>query len=461
MAEKVYDVIVLGGGAGGIPAAIRSAQLGGRVAVVEMADWGGQCMNRGCIPLGHMMKASQIMKDLALGKEMGLEGSGVRFNYPSLLRRQDEIIAFMRQGVRATLKKNGVDLIEGKGKIVGKRTVQVRGEHFTSHKIILATGARWQKPSFPGAETEGVVNTDFVLRDRTLPQRVLLFGESPWLIEIAQFLALSGSRVTLATAQKRILAEESKAVAARLGTVLRNDGVELRTRAAIGRVARGEDGLAVQLLVKGVPQEMAVDTVVTLERVPDLREIGLKNIGLDEDSPFLAVNERAETAAQGVYAVGDVTAPSAWQYSHRAAQMGIVAAENAMGQEASFDPRTLVRILFTHPQVASVGMTSREAGESGYEIVMGAAPLAMNALGMILAENEGIVEVVADKRYGEILGIHAIGSAVSEMIGQALLLIQMEATLHELASMAFPHPTLCESLAEAARDALGRPIYLP
>jgi dihydrolipoamide dehydrogenase len=461
MDEEIYDVVVLGGGAGGVPAAIRASQLGGKVAIIEARDFGGQCMNRGCIPLGHMMVASRIIKNHTLGKDMGLCVPHITPEYPALIKRQDELIAFMRQGVRSTLKKNNVEVIEGRGRIAGKGTLDVEGKSISCKKLILATGAQWRKPEFPGAELEEVVNTDFLFTAQALPQRALLYGESPWLLEIAQFLTRFGSQVTLATTQKVILSQESKTIATRLRKILKDEGVEITTQSTIENVRKKKEGLFVELSGKEGPQEVVVDTIVTLEREAALKGIGLKTINLDEESSFLSVNERMETSQEGVYAIGDLTAPPEQHYSHRAAEMGIVAAENAMGKGASLNSRNLPRVLFTHPEVASIGFTPKEAKAMGYEVVVGAAPLSMNPLGMILAESEGIVEIVADKSYGEILGVHLIGTAASEMIGQALMAIQMEATLHELAATPFPHPTLSESLAEAARDALGNPLYLP
>jgi len=461
MSDEIYDAVVLGGGAGGVPAAIRASQLGGKVAIIEARDLGGQCMNRGCVPLGHMMVASHIVKNLTLGKDMGLCVPDITPDYPALIKRQDELIAFMRQGVRSTLKKNHVEVIEGKGRILGKGTLDVEGKSISCKKLIVATGAQWQKPEFPAAELEGVVNTDFLFTAQALPQRALLYGESPWLIEIAQFLTRFGSQVTLATTQKRILSGESKTIATRLRKILIDEGIEIITQATIENVRKKKEGLSIELSVKEGPHKVVVNTIVTLERAAALKGIGLKTINLDEESSFIEVNENTETSAEGVYAIGDLTAPLEQHYSHRAAEMGIVAAENAMGKRTSLNPRSLPRVLFTHPEVALIGFTPQEAKARGYDVVVGAAPLSMNPRGMILAESEGIVEVVADKSYGEILGVHIIGTAASEMIGQALMAIQMEATLHELAAAPFPHPTLSESLAEAARDALGNSLYLP
>jgi dihydrolipoamide dehydrogenase len=462
MGKEHFDVIVLGGGAGGVPAAIRAAQLGGRVAIIEHGEFGGQCMNRGCIPFGHMMLASGIVKSLSLGKEMGLRvDNATTVDYPTLIRRQDELIDFMRQGVVSTLKKNKVEIYEGAGTITGKGKIEVNGKGISFKKLILATGATWTMPTFPGAELEGVVTTDALLSLNKAPKRALVFGSSPWLIEIAQFLARFGSQVVLATPTEGILSGESRALISRLRKVLRGEGIAVKTAAAIGRVETTPEGLTVELSSKDGAETVELDTLLTLERAPALKGIGLSSINLDEDSPYLTVNERMETSIQGVYAIGDLTAPSDSHYSHRAALTGIVAAENAMGRNAAVNPRTITRVLFTHPEVASVGLSAKEARQQGYDAVVGSAPLSMNPFGMILAENEGLIEVIADKQYGEILGVRIIGTAASEMAGQAVLAIQMEATLDELDKAPFPHPTLSESLAEAARDALGKPIYLP
>lgn len=459
--EKDYDIILLGGGAGGVPAAIRAAQLGGKVAIIESRDFGGQCMNRGCIPFGHMMVASNIVGSLSLGKDMGLTFQGATIDYPTLSKRQDELIAFMRQGVRSTLKKNKVEIYEGKGRIVGKGKVTVNNTTLSYKNIILATGSQWQEPTFPGADLEEVVNSDYLLSAETLPKGVLLFGQSPWLIEIAQFLNRFGSHTILATQEDTILSDESKTITTRLRKVLKNEGIVIKTQAEILNATRKGDDLAVDLNSKDGRETVVVDRVITIERTAALKNLGLKAINLDEDSEYIAVNNKMETEIEGVYAIGDLTTSPEHHYSHRASEMGIIAAENAMGKDSAINPRTFTRILFTQPEVACVGLTPKEAKNESYDVIVGSAPLSMNPFGMILSENEGIVEVVADKKYGEILGVNLIGAAASEMAGQAVLAIQMEATLDDLDKTPLPHPTLSESLAEAARDALGKPIYLP
>ncbi len=455
------DVVVIGGGAGGVPAAVRAAQLGGRVAIVERGDFGGLCMNRGCIPFGHMMVAANILGSLGLAKDLGLEISGVSKDYSTLKKRQNELIEFMRLGVKGMLKKNNVETVAGAAKIAGPGRVEVNGQIISCRSMILATGGTWVKPDFPGADSEGVINGDEFLRLDQLPPRAFLCGRSPWVVEIAQFLHRFGSEVHIASEDKNFLADESKTISSRLRKALSAGGIDVRTRTSVVRAANRKDGLHVEVSSKDGTETVVVDKLIYADRVAALKGLGLKSVHLDETAPHIKVNGRMETDAKGLYAIGDLTGPPSRHYSHVSTEGGIVAAENAMGQTAALNPMTFTRVLFTQPQVACVGLTPREAKEAGYDVLVGAAPLSMNPFGMIIADTEGIVEVVADKTHGEILGAHFIGRDAADMAGQAVLAIQLEATLEDLARAVFPHPTLSESLTEAARDALGRAIYLP
>lgn len=461
MADHAFDVVVVGGGAGGVAAAVRAAQLGARVAVAEDKFLGGLCMNRGCVPFVHMMSASRILEGLGLGKEMGIECPGLSRDFTALLKRQGELVAFMRQGVQGLFKKNRITLVKGRGRLGGTGRVEVNGETFSAERIILATGAEWVRPDLPGADLAEVVNSDYLLTAQRLPKRCILVGHGPMSIEIAQFLQSYGTKTWLVTPERDLLPSESKVVRSRLSKALQKQGITLLFQAEIRRLKPEKDGLQVTLQVKDREERLSADILIALRRQACLTGLGLESVGLDEKGEYLPVNEHMETGVEGLFAIGDLTAPEERHYSHLASSGGIVAAENAMGLPSILNSNTASRVLFTQPQVACVGLTLKAAKEAGYDAVSGTAPLSMNPLGMILAQNEGMVEVVAEKRYGEILGVHIIGDGAAEMAGMGVLAIQMEATLEELARAVFPHPTLSEFLAEAARDALGRPIYLP
>lgn len=462
MASEDYDLIVIGGGAGGVAAAIRAAQLGARVALIEDKHLGGLCMNRGCIPFGHMMVASRILGSLALAKDMGIECAKVSTNFSTLIHRQDELIKFMRQGVQGLLNKNKISLIAGKGRLAGSCRVEVNGQTLSCKKVIIAAGARWLKPDFPDSDLPEVVNSDYLLTAKHLPESCLLFGSGPMIIEIAQFLHRFGSKVWLATGEDTFLNDEDKMIRSRLTKALQTQGITLLPKTEILGLKKKSKGVEALLKVKGDKEEaISADLVINLRRGSALEWLGLGSVGLDERGDFIKVNERMETDVKGIYAIGDAAAPETRHFSHLASAGGIIAAENAMGLDSRFNQRTIARVAFTQPQVACVGLTGKEAKQAGYEVVEGSAPLAMNGFGMIIAQNEGTIVVVGDRKYGEVLGIHMLGEGAAEMAGHAVLAIQMEATLEELAKAVFPHPTLSESLADAARDALGRAIYLP
>jgi dihydrolipoamide dehydrogenase len=459
--DENYDVIVIGGGAGGVAAAIRAAQLGGKVAVVEGNKLGGLCMNSGCVPFGHMMVASHILGDLSLAKDMGIACSGISKDISTLLNRQKELIAFMQQGVKTIFSKRKITLVTGRGKLSGPGRVEVNGKTLSAKAIILSTGAQWLKPDFPGSDLPQVVNSEYLLTAKELPKRCLLYGGGRWSIEIAQFLNRFGSQVHLVAQEEALLQDESKTIRSRLAKALQTQGIHMVTGAKNLALKKKSAGVEAVMAVRDKDEAIETDLVIVLRRSAALKDLGLETVGLDVKVEFLQVNERMETGVKGIYAIGDLTAPEKKHYSHLASSAGLVAAENAMGMSRAVREGTAARIAFTSPQVACVGLTGKEAKSMGYEVVVGAAPLSMNTLGMITVQTDGLVEIVAEKRYGEILGIHIIADSACEMIGQGVLAIQQEMTLEELAQTTFPHPTLSESIAEAARDALGAAIYLP
>ena len=461
MSRETFDLIVIGGGAGGVPAAIRAAQLGGRVAVIEQGHLGGLCMNKGCIPFGHMMAASHILGSLSLAGEMGIHCSQVNKDYPRLIERQTELIAFMRQGVKGMFKKHKIQSVKGRGKLEGPGAVSVDGKVLSAPKIILAGGGKWLDPVFPGSDLKEVSNSDDLLKAKKLPGKCLVYGDGPFIIQIAQFLQRFGCDTTLVTTQRSLLSNESKAIRTRLKKVLSKEGIHMLMDTRIVSVEKKKSDLHCLLQKGGKEETKVVERVIVLNRGGALEGLGLDTVGLDETAEFIAVDDHMRTTAEGIYAIGDVAAPETNHYSHSATAGGIVAAENAMGSNARFDGRSVPRVSFTRPQVACIGFTKKVAKKAGYDVMTGSAPLSMNPFGMLTSQNEGIVEIISEKKYGEILGIHILGDGACEMAGQAVLAIQMEMTLEELARAQFPHPTLSESLPEAARDALGWPIYLP
>lgn len=459
MADQ-YDVIVVGGGAGGVAAALKAALMDAKVAVVEERHLGGFCMNRACIPFGHMMMASRIVGDLQLAKEMGISCQETTRDPAVLFKRQREMISYLQQGLKVMLVKKKIDVVTGRGKLAGPGRVDVEGKTLSGEKIILAVGAKWVNADFPQFDLPQIVNSDRLLENDRLPASALLYGAGPWLIQIAQFLHRFGSTVWIATPEDKLMNEESKTVRSRFAKVLFDQGIKVFTGARVVSMKSRGDAAEVVLASKGKEEPLSVETLFSLRRAAAVRGLGLETVGIDETSELVAVNDRMETGVENLYAVGDITSAERNHYSHTASSGGLVAGENAMGGKAVLDLRTVPRILFTSPQVACIGLTSKEAKDKGHKVVTGEAPYAMNPIGALTAQ-AGAVEVVADQATGEILGVHMLGDGACEMAGHGIIAIQQRMKLEEMARVVFPHATMSESLAEAARDALGMPIYLP
>ena len=455
-----YDVIVVGGGAGGVAAALKAALLDAKVAVVEERHLGGFCMNRACIPFGHMMMASRIVGDLELAREMGIACSGVSKDPAVLYKRQKEMISYLQQGLKVMLVKKRIDVITGRGKLAGPGRVDVDGRTLSGKKIILAVGARWVNADFPEMAIPQIVNSDRLLENDRLPTSALLYGAGPWIVQIAQFLHRFGSKVWVATPDDKLLNNESKSVRSRLAKVLFDQGIKVFTGARVVSMKSKGDEAEVVLAAKGKEEPLSVEAIFSLRRGAAIQELGVGTVGIDEKAEFIPVNDKMETGVENLYAVGDITSLERDHYSHTASSGGFVAGENAMGGNATLDLRTVPRIIFTSPQMACIGLTSKEAKEKGHKVVTGEAPYAMNPFGALTSQ-AGAVEVVADQATGEILGVHMLGDGACEMAGHGIIAIQQRMKLEEMARVIFPHATMSESLAEAARDALGMPVYLP
>jgi len=322
--------------------------------------------------------------------------------------------------------------------------------------VIVAVGAEWVRPSFPGAELEEVVTSSRFMEEGRIPGRALVLGASSWAMELAQFLGACGTQVVVAARERGILPEFDAEIGQRLRGALKNDPLTILNSCRVVSVSRDREGLAAVLSVKGKEETRRFDRVIYFDRRPAPAELGLDTVGLKD----LSVDAQLATKAPGVWAVGDVTGKGPG-LSHQASAMGIIAAENARGARLRFNPNTVPRVAYTSPQAASVGLSEEQAEEAGYEVVTGTAAIAAAPMAMIQGVNAGVVKVVAEKKYGELLGVHILAPFATEIIGAAALAIQMEATLEDLARAALPHPTIAESLADAAREALGWAIYIP
>jgi dihydrolipoamide dehydrogenase len=454
----MYDVMIIGGGSGGYAAAIRAAQLGAKVVLAECADTGGTCVNRGCIPSKVWARAGDLLDRINKGREFGIEASIEKIDLEALVDRKKGVSAEIRMGMEALLQNNGVEVVRGYAVIKSPREVDVDDRIIETQKIIVATGSSLTAPEIPGLR-DAVMTTDDVLGMTVVPESILICGAGFIEVEMAFLLNNFGSKVIMAAESARILPREDSDTSQRISQALRESGVEILPRTSLASVAQTQTEMTFEL---AGPKERRVKAanVLVSKRGPNTSGIGLENIGvaLNEDKS-IRVNRYLETSVEGVYAIGDVTGGT--MLSHAASSMAVFAAQNAMGANSRYRFDLIPRCLWTRPEMGAVGLSEEDAEKKGFDVETGVFPYAINGLAMARNQVDGAVKIVADAQYGEILGVHIVGANATEIVGEAVTAMQLEATVQELARGIRVHPTFSEAVVDAARDAGDWALYLP
>ncbi|OQY14833.1 MAG: dihydrolipoamide dehydrogenase [Desulfobacterium sp. 4572_20] len=432
----MYDVMVIGGGSGGYAAAIRASQLGGKVVLVEAAEIGGTCVNRGCIPSKVWLRAAYVLHLVRNADAFGIKATVQGLDLQAIVARKNGVSGDIRMGMEGLLKNNGVEVIRGRAVLKSSQEIIVDDDILKAKKIILATGSALYIPDVPGLEN-ATLTTDQVLEMTEAPSSVLIWGDiGPIEVEMASLLNTFGSKVFIASNSRRILPREDGDTSQRVAQSFREQGIELLSHFTLQSVKKSGGGF-----------NMTSD-------------IGLDQAGvrLNEDGSVW-VNERLETSVAGIYAIGDAT--GGWMLSHASSSMAVTAAENSMGNTRKFPFHLVPRGIWTIPQVGSVGLSEEDAEEKGIDVEVGDFPYSINGLAMVRDEMIGAVKIVSDPQHGEILGVHIVGANATELVGEAVLAMQLEATTRELAYSIRMHPTFSESVVDATRDALNWALYLP
>ncbi len=456
----MFDVIVIGGGSGGYAAAIRAAQLGGKVALVEAAEMGGTCVNRGCIPSKIWMQAASLLHQMRKAPDFGIKAAIEEIDFKTLVERKNGVSGDIRMGMDALLQNNGVQVVRGRAVLKSPREIDVEGRLIEARRVIIATGSCLAFPAVPGLD-EAVITTDQVFEMTEVPSSILIFDSGYLEVEMAFLLNAFGAKVILAAASPRILPHEDHDTSQRITQSLREKGVEVITRHTLEAISKAEPGVGWSCLLAGAKERtVEVQKVLVASRKPATANMGLEKVGVQlNDDGAIPVNNRLETSAEGIYAIGDATGGR--MLSHAASSMAITAAENCMGRVSVYPFHLVPRGLWTFPEVGAVGLSEEEAEKQGKEIEVGSFPYAINGLAMARNEAGGAVKVVAGAQYGEILGVHVVGAGATDLVGEAVLAMQLEATVNELARSIRVHPTFSETVVDAARDAAGWALYLP
>lgn len=454
----MHDVMVIGGGSGGYAAAIRASQLGANVILAECAETGGTCVNRGCIPSKVWLRAGDLLGQLKIGKEFGINASVEKIDFNAIVERKNGISAEIRMGMEALLQNNGIEIVNGRATLISPKAVKVDGRIIETEKVIIATGSSLIPPGVSGLK-KAAMTTDDVLEMTAVPESILVCGAGYIEVEMAFLFNAFGCNVVVAAESARILPKEDSDTSQRIAQALRENGVEIIPRTSLGSVKTIREGTT---CVLSGPKErsLKVEKVLVSKRAPNTSDLGLEKIGVAlNDDKGIRVNDRLETSVEGIFAIGDATGGS--MLSHAASSMAVFAAENAMGTNNLYPSHLIPRCLWTQPEMGAVGLSEEEAEKKGFDVETGVFPYAINGLAMVRNQVDGAVKIVSDARYGEILGVHIVGSSATEIIGEAVTAMQLEATVQDLARSIRVHPTFSEAVVDAARDAGNWALYLP
>ncbi|MDA8760635.1 dihydrolipoyl dehydrogenase [Amylibacter sp.] len=460
----VYDMIVIGAGPGGYVAAIRGAQLGLRVAIVEREHMGGICLNWGCIPTKAMLRSSEIFHLMNRAGEFGLSADNINYDLEAVVKRSRGVASKLNAGIGHLLKKNKVDTFMGDASIASKNTVSIQtvngSETLQGKNIILATGARARE--LPGLEADGdlVWTYKAALTPRRMPKKLLIIGSGAIGIEFASFYNTLGADTTVVEVMDHILPVEDEEISAFAKKSFINQGMKIIEKANVKKLDRQKEKVIAHIEIDQVLEKHEFDTVISaVGIVGNIENIGLETLKIKEERGHVLTDKFCRTNVEGVYAIGDLTAPP-W-LAHKASHEGVMVAELIAGKNPhSIKPESIAGCTYCYPQIASVGYTEAVAREKGYDIKVGRFPFVGNGKAIALGESEGLVKTIFDAKTGELLGAHMVGAEVTEMIHGYVVSRQLETTEQDLMNTVFPHPTLSEMMHESVLDAYDKAIHI-
>jgi dihydrolipoamide dehydrogenase len=467
MSEQNFDIVVIGAGPGGYVAAIRAAQLGAKVAIVEREHLGGICLNWGCIPTKALLRCSEINHLLHNLDAFGFKAENISFDFKKIVDRSRKVAAQLSGGIKHLMKKNKITVFDGTGKLLGKGKIAVTdkdGKSVADLKaahIIIATGARARV--LPGLEPDGKLVWTYkeAMTPTDMPRSLLVVGSGAIGIEFASFYRNMGADVTVVEVMDRVLPVEDADISAFAQKAFEKQGMKIMTSAKVVKLDKAANDVTVHVEVGGKTEKIKVDRVISaVGIVANTENLGLENTRVKLDRGHIVVDQWLQTGEPGVYAIGDVVA-GPW-LAHKASHEGVICVEKIKGLN-DVHPMKIENIpgcTYCMPQVASVGLTEARAKEKGYQVKTGKFPFIGNGKAIAMGEVEGMVKTVFDAKTGELLGAHMVGAEVTEMIQGYGIAKTLETTEAELMHTIFPHPTLSEMMHESVLDAYGKVIHM-
>ncbi|MDQ7081174.1 MAG: dihydrolipoyl dehydrogenase [Paracoccaceae bacterium] len=464
MTTRKFDMIVIGAGPGGYVAAIRGAQLGLNVAVVEREHLGGICLNWGCIPTKALLRSAEVYHLMKRAGEFGLSAEKTGFDLGAVVKRSRKVAGQLSAGVKHLLKKNKVTVIMGEAKFAARDRLSVTtdkgAEEITASAIVIATGARARE--LPGLEADGdlVWTYKHALNPPRMPKRLLVIGSGAIGIEFASFFNTLGADTTVVEVMDRVLPVEDAEISAFARKQFERQGMKILEKSTVTKLDRGKARVVAHIEKGGKTETQEFDTVISaVGIVGNVEGLGLEGLGVKIDRSHVVVDELCRTGVKGIYAIGDI-AGAPW-LAHKASHEGVAVAELiAGGKPHPVRPESIAGCTYCTPQVASVGLTEARARKLGHEVKVGRFPFIGNGKAIALGEPEGMVKTVFDAKTGELLGAHMVGPEVTELIQGYVVGRQLETTEQDLMNTVFPHPTLSEAMHESVLDAYGRVIHM-
>ena len=455
-----FDIIVLGSGPGGYVTAIRASQLGFKTAIIEKESLGGVCLNWGCIPTKALLKSAQVFEYLKHAEDYGLSVNDVKHDFDAVVKRSRGVADGMSKGVQFLMKKNKIEVINGFGKLKTGKKIDVDGTEYSADHIIIATGARSRElPNLP-QDGKKVIGYRKAMTLEKQPKKMIVVGSGAIGVEFAYFYNSMGTEVTIVEYLPNIVPVEDEDVSKQLERNFKKSGIKIMTSAEVTKVDTSGDGVKATVKTSKGEETLEADIVLSAVGIKsNIENIGLEDVGIAVDRDKILVNDYYQTNIPGYYAIGDVTPGQA--LAHVASAEGILCVEKIAGQHvAKLDYGNIPGCTYCYPEIASVGLTEKQAKEKGIDIKIGKFPFSASGKASASGNKDGFVKVIFDAKYGEWLGCHMIGAGVTDMIAEAVLGRKLETTGHEVLKAVHPHPTMSEAVMEAVADAYDEVIHL-
>lgn len=449
-----YDVAVIGGGPGGYVAAIKAAQSGLKTVLFEQEKLGGVCLNKGCIPTKSLLKSASVYHSAQSAAAFGIQAGHVAFDWAAVMARKETVVNQLVGGIGMLVRANKIDLVAARAEVKDAHTVTANGQDVSAKSIIIATGSQPVRPPIDGIGESCVMTSDELLSIKKVPKSIVIVGGGVIGLEFAFLLNRFGTKVTIIEMLPSLLAIADETVISTVAKSIQKAGIAVVTNARVKKIEPAavvyeKDGIATRIETEAV--------LVSTGRKPSADIAMLSRLGVAHKNGMVQTDEKLRTSVSGIYAIGDVNGKS--MLAHTASEEGIVAVETICGHEVKMDYSVIPQCVYLEPEIAWVGLTEKQAIEQGYDVQTGVFPMSANGKSLIEGETAGFVKFVADKKYGEILGVHMVCHHATDMIAEAAFAMKTECCVDDIAKCIHPHPTVVEAVMEAANATVGKAIH--